>query len=115
MRAVEARIPVPPFVGLIHDQTVRLLARGLTPDELVEVVAELPPHAYVPLLPDNVKVSAAPLHIVNDCVLILNVGVVATLTTILSVDVPQAFVEPTVYVPAVFTETVLVVAPVLQL
>lgn len=27
----------------IHDQTVRLLARGLTPDELVEVLAELPP------------------------------------------------------------------------
>jgi alkyl sulfatase BDS1-like metallo-beta-lactamase superfamily hydrolase len=27
----------------IHDQTVRLMARGLTPDELVEVVAELPP------------------------------------------------------------------------
>ncbi len=28
----------------IHDQTVRLLARGLTPDELVEAVADLPPH-----------------------------------------------------------------------
>jgi alkyl sulfatase BDS1-like metallo-beta-lactamase superfamily hydrolase len=28
----------------IHDQTVRLMAYGLTPDELVEVVAELPPH-----------------------------------------------------------------------
>lgn len=27
----------------IHDQTVRLMARGLTPDELVEVVAALPP------------------------------------------------------------------------
>lgn len=27
----------------IHDQTVRLLARGLTPDELVEAVAALPP------------------------------------------------------------------------
>jgi alkyl sulfatase BDS1-like metallo-beta-lactamase superfamily hydrolase len=27
----------------IHDQTVRLMTRGLTPDELVEVVAELPP------------------------------------------------------------------------
>jgi len=27
----------------IHDQTVRLIAHGLTPDELVEVVAELPP------------------------------------------------------------------------
>src|SRR5687768_8075942 len=27
----------------IHDQTVRLMAHGLTPDELVEVVAELPP------------------------------------------------------------------------
>src|SRR5262249_15264847 len=27
----------------IHDQTVRLIARGLTPDELVEVIAELPP------------------------------------------------------------------------
>jgi alkyl sulfatase BDS1-like metallo-beta-lactamase superfamily hydrolase len=27
----------------IHDQTVRQMARGLTPDELVEVVAELPP------------------------------------------------------------------------
>ncbi|HYI14285.1 MAG TPA: alkyl sulfatase dimerization domain-containing protein [Thermomicrobiales bacterium] len=27
----------------IHDQTVRLMARGLTPDELVEVVSELPP------------------------------------------------------------------------
>ncbi len=27
----------------IHDQTVRLMARGLTPDELVEVIAELPP------------------------------------------------------------------------
>jgi alkyl sulfatase BDS1-like metallo-beta-lactamase superfamily hydrolase len=27
----------------IHDQTVRLAARGLTPDELVEAVAELPP------------------------------------------------------------------------
>jgi alkyl sulfatase BDS1-like metallo-beta-lactamase superfamily hydrolase len=27
----------------LHDQTVRLMARGLTPDELVEVVAELPP------------------------------------------------------------------------
>ena len=27
----------------IHDQTVRLMARGLTPDELVEAVAELPP------------------------------------------------------------------------
>lgn len=27
----------------IHDQTVRLMARGLTPDELVEVVTELPP------------------------------------------------------------------------
>ena len=27
----------------IHDQTVRLIARGLTPDELVEVVSELPP------------------------------------------------------------------------
>ena len=27
----------------IHDQTVRLMARGLTPDELVEMVAELPP------------------------------------------------------------------------
>jgi alkyl sulfatase BDS1-like metallo-beta-lactamase superfamily hydrolase len=26
----------------IHDQTVRMIARGLTPDELVEVVAELP-------------------------------------------------------------------------
>jgi len=26
-----------------HDQTVRLMAHGLTPDELVEVVAELPP------------------------------------------------------------------------
>jgi linear primary-alkylsulfatase len=28
----------------VHDQTVRLMARGLTPDELVEIVAELPPH-----------------------------------------------------------------------
>ena len=65
------------------------------------MVAELPPHAYVPLLPDNVKVSVAPLHNVNDGVFILNVGVAATLTTILSVDVPQALVEPTVYVPAV--------------
>ncbi len=27
----------------IHDQTVRLMAHGLTPDELVEAVAELPP------------------------------------------------------------------------
>jgi alkyl sulfatase BDS1-like metallo-beta-lactamase superfamily hydrolase len=27
----------------IHDQTVRLMARGLTPDEVVEVVNELPP------------------------------------------------------------------------
>ena len=27
----------------IHDQTVRLIARGLTPDELVEAVSELPP------------------------------------------------------------------------
>jgi alkyl sulfatase BDS1-like metallo-beta-lactamase superfamily hydrolase len=27
----------------IHDQTVRLMARGLTPDELVELVADLPP------------------------------------------------------------------------
>jgi alkyl sulfatase BDS1-like metallo-beta-lactamase superfamily hydrolase len=27
----------------IHDQTVRLMARGLTPDELVEMVADLPP------------------------------------------------------------------------
>jgi alkyl sulfatase BDS1-like metallo-beta-lactamase superfamily hydrolase len=27
----------------VHDQTVRLMAHGLTPDELVEVVAELPP------------------------------------------------------------------------
>lgn len=27
----------------IHDQTMRLMARGLTPDELVEVVADLPP------------------------------------------------------------------------
>jgi alkyl sulfatase BDS1-like metallo-beta-lactamase superfamily hydrolase len=27
----------------IHDQTVRQIARGLTPDELVEVVSELPP------------------------------------------------------------------------
>ncbi len=27
----------------IHDQAVRLMARGLTPDELVEAVAELPP------------------------------------------------------------------------
>jgi alkyl sulfatase BDS1-like metallo-beta-lactamase superfamily hydrolase len=27
----------------VHDQTVRLMARGLTPDELVEAVAELPP------------------------------------------------------------------------
>jgi alkyl sulfatase BDS1-like metallo-beta-lactamase superfamily hydrolase len=27
----------------IHDQTVRLIARGLTPDELVEAVADLPP------------------------------------------------------------------------
>jgi alkyl sulfatase BDS1-like metallo-beta-lactamase superfamily hydrolase len=28
----------------IHDQTVRRMARGLTPDELVEEVAALPPH-----------------------------------------------------------------------
>jgi alkyl sulfatase BDS1-like metallo-beta-lactamase superfamily hydrolase len=28
----------------VHDQTVRLMAHGLTPDELVEAVAELPPH-----------------------------------------------------------------------
>lgn len=28
----------------IHDQTVRHMARGLTPDDLVEAVAELPPH-----------------------------------------------------------------------
>ncbi len=27
----------------VHDQTVRLMARGLTPDELVEAVTELPP------------------------------------------------------------------------
>lgn len=27
----------------IHDQTIRLLARGLTPDELVAAIAELPP------------------------------------------------------------------------
>jgi alkyl sulfatase BDS1-like metallo-beta-lactamase superfamily hydrolase len=27
----------------LHDQSVRLLARGLTPDELVEVISELPP------------------------------------------------------------------------
>jgi alkyl sulfatase BDS1-like metallo-beta-lactamase superfamily hydrolase len=27
----------------LHDQTVRLMARGLTPDELVEAIAELPP------------------------------------------------------------------------
>jgi alkyl sulfatase BDS1-like metallo-beta-lactamase superfamily hydrolase len=27
----------------IHDQTVRLMARGLTPDELVEAISELPP------------------------------------------------------------------------
>ena len=27
----------------VHDQTVRLMARGLTPDELVEAVADLPP------------------------------------------------------------------------
>ncbi|MFN8537676.1 MAG: alkyl sulfatase dimerization domain-containing protein [Thermomicrobiales bacterium] len=27
----------------LHDQTIRLIARGLTPDELVEVLAELPP------------------------------------------------------------------------
>ena len=30
-------------IQYIHDQTVRLLARGLTPDELVEVIKELPP------------------------------------------------------------------------
>ncbi len=30
-------------IQYIHDQTVRLAARGLTPDELVEAVAELPP------------------------------------------------------------------------
>jgi alkyl sulfatase BDS1-like metallo-beta-lactamase superfamily hydrolase len=27
----------------IHDQTMRLMARGLTPDELVEVISDLPP------------------------------------------------------------------------
>jgi alkyl sulfatase BDS1-like metallo-beta-lactamase superfamily hydrolase len=27
----------------IHDQSVRMMARGLTPDELVEVISELPP------------------------------------------------------------------------
>ncbi|MGH2588594.1 MAG: alkyl sulfatase dimerization domain-containing protein [Dehalococcoidia bacterium] len=31
----------------IHDQTVRLMARGLTPDELVEEVADLPPRLRV--------------------------------------------------------------------
>lgn len=30
----------------IHDQTIRLMARGLTPDELVEVVADLPPRLH---------------------------------------------------------------------
>ena len=30
-------------VQYIHDQTVRLMARGLTPDELVEKITELPP------------------------------------------------------------------------
>ena len=30
-------------IQYVHDQTVRLAARGLTPDELVEKVAELPP------------------------------------------------------------------------
>ena len=30
-------------IQYIHDQTVRLAARGLTPDELVEAVSELPP------------------------------------------------------------------------
>ncbi len=31
----------------IYDQTIRLMRRGLTPDELVEVVAELPPRLSV--------------------------------------------------------------------
>ncbi|HUZ02585.1 MAG TPA: alkyl sulfatase dimerization domain-containing protein [Thermomicrobiaceae bacterium] len=31
-------------IQYIHDQAVRLMARGLTPDELVEAVHELPPH-----------------------------------------------------------------------
>ena len=30
-------------IQYLHDQTVRLMARGLTPDELVEAVSELPP------------------------------------------------------------------------
>jgi alkyl sulfatase BDS1-like metallo-beta-lactamase superfamily hydrolase len=43
----------------IHDQTVRLLARGLTPDELVEAIAELPPrlrdHPWLGEFYGNVK------------------------------------------------------------
>jgi len=43
----------------IHDQTVRLLARGLTPDELVEVIPELPPrlrdHPWLGEFYGNVK------------------------------------------------------------
>lgn len=31
-------------IQYLHDQTIRLAAKGLTPDELVEVIAELPPH-----------------------------------------------------------------------
>ena len=31
-------------IQYVHDQTIRNMNRGLTPDELVEVVAKLPPH-----------------------------------------------------------------------
>ena len=62
-------------------------------DEVVDVPAL---HAYVPVLPDKVNVSVEPAHNVKDGVFMVNVGVDAMLTTILCVDVPQAFVEPTV-------------------
>ena len=62
----------------------------------VEVVAVPALHTYVPVLPDKVSISVEPAHKVKDGVFMLNVGVAAILTTILCVDVPQAFVEPIV-------------------
>ena len=50
----------------IHDQTVRQITRGLTPDELVEVIAELPPrlrdHPWLGEFYGNVKQTARQVY-----------------------------------------------------
>lgn len=77
----------------------------------VEVVAVPVLHTYVPILPDKDNVAVAPPHNKLLVVATDNVGVLLTTTLTCAVEVLQTLDADTVYVPAVFKETVFVFNP----